>query len=63
MAGAPTWPIKPPEVYKPFGPDLFGRRLAVLVSQSAGDFSCGCSVLVCDGPFCSWWPFCPLITW
>ena len=36
VAGAPTWPIKPPEVYTPFGPDPLGRQAAGCPCQSIG---------------------------
>ena len=36
MAGAPTWPIKPPEVYTPFGPDPLGKQAAGCPCQSIG---------------------------
>ena len=42
------WLINALEIYTPFDTD---RRLADLVSQLAGDFSCSRSVLVCDGSF------------
>ena len=36
VAGAPTWPINPPEVYTPFGPDPLGRQAAGCPCQSIG---------------------------
>ena len=49
----PNMALKAPGSIYTIWAHLVDRGLAVLVSRSAGDFSCSHSVLVCDGPFCS----------